>query len=297
MAEHWKLDDNQHERVYRRIERERFGDSAPVKNPQVVITGGQPGSGKSKLLEQAKELFSDGNVVVINGDDLRNFHPHAREILKHDDRKFAERTDPDCREWTKKLFERAIETKRNIVFESTMREAGPISKTMKLLRESGYHLTARVVATHERYSTTGIFRRYEEQKAAKGYGRWSELSSHDAGYVGMPETVEYIEKQGLVDRLEVYSRSGDLLYANDYVNGKWQKSASALEAIMVERHRTPTESEMANFQSDWKRVFGLLEYRNAPLRDLERARSVFDRLEFVLKSDPDSGSQNRGRKR
>ncbi len=297
MAENWKLDDNQHERVYRRIERERFGDSTPVENHQVVITGGQPGSGKSKLLEQAKELFSDGNVVVINGDDLRNFHPHAREILKHDDRKFAERTDPDSREWTKKLFERAIETRRNIVFESTMREAGPISKTMKLLRESGYRLTARVVATHERYSITGIFRRYEEQKAAKGYGRWSELSSHDAGYVGMPETVEYIEKQGLVDRLEVYTRSGDLLCANDYVNGKWQKSASALEAIMAERHRTPTESEMANFQSDWKRVFGLLEYRNAPLRDLERARSVFDRLEFVLKSDPDSGSPNRGRNR
>lgn len=286
MAENWKLDDNQHERVYRRIERERFGDSAPVENPQVVITGGQPGSGKSKLLEQAKELFSDGNVVVINGDDLRNFHPHAREILKHDDSKFAERTDPDSREWTKKLFERVIETRRNIVFESTMREAGPISKTMKLLRESGYRLTARVVATHERYSITGIFRRYEEQKAAKGYGRWSELSSHDAGYVGMPETVEYIEKQGLVDRLEVYSRSGDLLYANDYVNGKWQKSASALEAIMAERQRTPTESEMANFQSDWKRVFGLLEYRNAPLRDLERARSVFDRLEAGLKDKP-----------
>lgn len=53
---------------------------------------------------------------------------------------------------------------------------------------------------------------------------------------------------------------------------------------MVERHRTPTESEMANFQSDWKRVFGLLEYRNAPLRDLERARSVFDRLEFYRKA-------------
>jgi hypothetical protein len=64
--------------------------------------------------------------------------------------------------------------------------------------------------------STGIFRRYEEQKAAKGYGRWSELSSHDAGYEGMPKTVEYIEKHGLVDRLEVFSRSGDLLYTNDF---------------------------------------------------------------------------------
>jgi hypothetical protein len=297
MVESFKLSAADHERIYRFIETDLLRNSLPVQDPCVVITGGQPGSGKSQLLERAKNDFSEGNVVVINGDELRDYHPKAEEIFRLDDNKFAEITDPDSREWTKKLFERAIETRRNIVFESTMREAGPISKTMKRLRADGYRITAKVVATHERFSTTGIFRRYEEQKAAKGYGRWSELSSHDAGYVGMPRTVAYIEKQGLVDRLEVYSRSGDLLYANDYVNGKWQKSASALEAIMAERQRTPTESEMANFQSDWKRVFGLLEYRNAPLRDLERARSVFDRLEFVLKSAPDSGSQNRGRKR
>jgi hypothetical protein len=293
MDETWKLDDSQHRRTYGRIERESFGDSQPVDNPQVVITGGQPGSGKSKLLEQSRELFPDGNVVVINGDDLRNFHPQAKELLKQDDNKFAERTDPDCREWTKKLFERAIETKRNIVFESTMREAGPISKTMKRLRASGYHLTAKVVATHERFSTTGIFRRYEEQKAAKGYGRWSELSSHDAGYEGMPKTVEYIEKHGLVDRLEVFSRSGVLLYTNDFVNGKWQKPPNALAVIKAERERDATSSEKANFQSDWKRIFGLLEYRNAPLRDLERARSAFEKLDRALQKEPASSKSKK----
>ena len=35
------------------------------------------------------------NVVVINGDDLRGFHPQSDKILKMDDEKFAERTDPD----------------------------------------------------------------------------------------------------------------------------------------------------------------------------------------------------------
>ncbi|CAN5607250.1 hypothetical protein BH11CYA1_BH11CYA1_18300 [soil metagenome] len=278
MDESYKLANNQHKRIYGRIERESFGDSRSVDSPLVIITGGQPGSGKSKLLEQSRELFPDGNVVVINGDDLRNFHPLAKEILKLDDAMFAVRTDPDSREWTRKLFDRAIETSHNIIFESTMREAGPISVTMQRLRERGYQLTAKVIATHERFSITGIFRRYEEQKAAKGYGRWSELSSHDAGYEGMPTTVDYIEKHGLVDRLEVYSRSGDLLYANDYVNGHWCKTAEALKAIRAERKRKPTESEKENFQSDWTRIFGLLDFRNAPLSDKERARSAFARL-------------------
>jgi predicted ABC-type ATPase len=128
MVESFKLSSADHERYFRDIETDLMRHTQPVSQPIVVITGGQPGSGKSKLLEQSKKDFSDGNVVVINGDDLRDYHPQAEEIFRLDDNKFAERTDPDCREWTKKLFERAIETKRNIVFESTMREAGPISK-------------------------------------------------------------------------------------------------------------------------------------------------------------------------
>lgn len=77
------------------------------------------------------------------------------------------------------------------------------------------------------------------------------------------------------------------------MSGKWQKSAVALAVIMAERERTPTESEKANFQSDWQRIFGLLEYRHAPLSDLERARSVFDRLDLGFKREPDSGSLRR----
>lgn len=282
MDESFKLSEADHDRYYRDIETDLLAPRRSVSHPRVVITGGQPGSGKSKLLEQSRKDFPDGNVVVINGDDLRAYHPRADEIFRLDERKFAERTDPDGREWTRKLFDRAIETRRNIVFESTMREAGPISKTMERLRKEGYHLTAKVVATHERTSTTGIFRRYEEQKAEKGYGRWSELSSHDAGYEGMPKTVAYIEAYGLVDRLEVYNRAGELLYENEYKGGKWERSPKAVEVIEAERQREPTQKERDNFQSDWRRIYDLMESRKAPAKEMEKARSVYEKLEREL---------------
>lgn len=282
MQESWKLDKALHNKIYQQIERDVFGQAKPVDNPRVIITSGQPGSGKSKLLELSRTMFPDGNVVVINGDDLRNFHPRTEEILKLDDKKFAENTDPDSREWTRKLFDRAIETKRNIVFESTMREAGPISQTLERLRSQGYHITAKVVATSERASTTAIFRRYEEQKAVKGFGRWSQLSSHDAGYTGMPKTVEYIEKQGLVDRLEVYNRSGGLLYDNNCKGGKWEKEPGAVSAIESERLRQPTERERAEFQSDWQRIYDLMDERQAPAKERELARSTYEKLEREL---------------
>ncbi len=137
MDETYKLKRALHEKIYEAIEKEVLGDSTAVDHPRVVITGGQPGSGKSSLLERSKADFADGNVVVINGDELRSFHPRVIEILRLDERRFAELTDPDVRAWTKKLFDRAIQLKRNIIFESTMREAAPILQTMTRLRKQG----------------------------------------------------------------------------------------------------------------------------------------------------------------
>lgn len=184
---------------------------------------------------------------------------------------------PDSHVWTKKLFDQAIETRLNIIFESTMRESGPIAKTMKRLKSQGYHIAAQVVVTHERMSKTSIFRRHQEQKAAKGYGRWGELSSHDAGYEGVLKTVERIEKYGLVDKLEVYNRVGDLLYVNEYCAGEWFTKPNAVAVIEAERQRKPTERERANFPTDWQRIYALMEDRKASVLELELARSTCEK--------------------
>lgn len=282
MDKSFKLSDRQHQTIYSRIEKEQFTGTKPVENPRVIITGGQPGSGKSKLIEMSKKDFPDGNVVVINGDDLRGYHPQSDKILKMDDKKFAERTDPDSREWTRKLFEKAIETKRNIIFESTMREPGPISKTMERLKDNGYHVTTKIVAANERDSTTGIYKRYESQKAERGYGRFSEQSSHDAAYEGMPRTVEHIEKNQLADRMEVYNRDGDQLYVNEVKNKTWEKQPEAVKAIEQERQKVPSLRQIEKFKHDWREIKDMMQARQASLKEVEQAREVERKLEKNL---------------
>lgn len=284
MDQSFKLDEKEHERKYKEIESDLFRGTHPAAHPRVVIMGGQPGSGKSKLLETSKKLFPDGNVVVINGDDLREYHTKSEEIFRLDDKRYAERTDADSRVWTKRVFDRAIETKRNIIFESTMREAGPISDTMKRLRDEGYHLTAKVVATHERMSKTGVYLRYETQKFDKGYGRFTPQSSHDAGYEGMPKTVDHIEQNKLIDRLEVYNRDGHLLWDNDLKGNEWQKKPSAREVIETEREREPTEKELRGLRADWDKIDELMQTRQAPLREIKEAKAVRQGIERGLKS-------------
>lgn len=282
MDRHFKLDANKHEQIYQKIESRLFQETRSSLRPRAVIMGGQPGSGKSKLLEASREVFPDGNVVVINGDELREYHPQSPEIFKLDDKRYAERTDADSRVWTKRVFDKAIETKRNIIFESTMREAEPISETMKRLRDEGYELTAKVVATHERISKTSIYMRYEQQKYDKGYGRFTSQDSHDAGYVGMPKTVDHIDKNKLVDCLEVYNRSGVLLFSKTLKEGQWDRDEYAAKIVETERHRAPTDKEIADLRADWHRILNHMEERNAPLKELEQARSVRQGIERDL---------------
>jgi flavorubredoxin len=95
----------------------------------------------------------------------------AQKMQQAGDKTFAEKTDADAREWTRQLLQNAVEKKLNIIFESTMREHGPISKTMEKLKDEGYHVTTKVVATHARNSTTRIHDRYETMIASEGHGR------------------------------------------------------------------------------------------------------------------------------
>lgn len=46
----------------------------PTNNPKGFVLGGQPGAGKSILIEKIKKELN-GNVIVINGDDYRKYHP------------------------------------------------------------------------------------------------------------------------------------------------------------------------------------------------------------------------------
>lgn len=93
-----------HAAIYRKIEAHHFSGTTPQDSPKVIILGGQPGAGKSGLLEASKQDFPGCNVVSINGDELRYYHPQYREIQKADERHFAELTDPHARQWTKQLF-------------------------------------------------------------------------------------------------------------------------------------------------------------------------------------------------
>ncbi|MBA4493978.1 zeta toxin family protein [Paenactinomyces guangxiensis] len=259
----YKLPAMEHDAVFAEIQASILDPVRPVGQPAALILGGQPGSGKAGLIRIPVSELKDGNVAIINGDEFREDHPYSKEILKKHEQDYAKLTDPDVREWTKRLFDLAIETRRNIIFEGTMRNAGPICNTLDRLIREGYKVIIRVMAVNEKDSLLAVFERYEGQKATKGAGRIAPRSSHEAAYSGMLHTVERIEKEKLFHILQVYNRDYKLLYENRMVNDKHQHSPDAVRAIREERDKEWTPEKTEQYYQKWEQVISMMKARKA----------------------------------
>jgi predicted ABC-type ATPase len=207
----YKLDLKTHDTIFKFISKKIFENKFPVQNPTIVILGGQPAAGKSDLIKLSEKEFTNNNVVKINGDEFRKFHPNSKEILKNHDKDYAKLTEPDVRTWTKDLFDKAIDKKYNIIFEGTMR-TDQICDTIKNLKDKGFNVIVRALAVNELNSRAAIYQRYINQIQQFGGGRFTERASHDAAYSGMLNTLQRIENERKYDKLEIYKRNGDLVY-------------------------------------------------------------------------------------
>lgn len=73
---------------------------------QAFLLGGQPGSGKSAF---ARELIKvNKNIVFINGDDLRAYHPKYYFYLKDNDVEAADMTQTVCNFWVESLIQECV---------------------------------------------------------------------------------------------------------------------------------------------------------------------------------------------
>jgi UDP-N-acetylglucosamine kinase len=97
-----------HEEVFGSLKEFVFSNVEPVSSPVAIIVGAQPGSGKTKLITASSGMLNN-NCVAVNGDDYREWHPCYRKIIYCNDKKIAEYTEPDVRDWTSRLFSHSID--------------------------------------------------------------------------------------------------------------------------------------------------------------------------------------------
>lgn len=261
-----RLTPEAHEKVYAEIRDHYLPRSEPQRQPIAIVTGGQPGSGKSGLASAAgTELAARGGFVVVDADKLRPFHPDFQKLLKEDDRTAANLTHPDSGTWAGRLMRDAVAGRRNLIIDQTTRDPEALEKISRDLRGAGYRIELRMMAVNEAVSEQRIYTRYEEQKAQSGMGRFSTKDKHDEAFAGIPKALEAAESRRLVDAVKIYDKDHNELYANRLKGpGRdWEQPAGGVKALQDERGRPMTLAEKSQLASNYAELSSMV---NAPGR-------------------------------
>lgn len=183
------------------------GDITPTDQPKGYVLGGQPGAGKSNLIENIAQQHND-NIVVVNGDEFRREHPRFAEIQEQYGKDAPKHTAEFAGKMTERVIEKALQEKFNLVVEGTFRTAETPLKTLADMKRNGYVTTACIMTTDAYTSWNSTLERYEGMLAAGEPARYTDKGHHDKVVAELPKNADKVYQSGLADDFYVYNRQG-----------------------------------------------------------------------------------------
>ena len=206
----------------------------PVINPKVLFVGGQPGSGKSTFSLNIKRNYQ--NIVIINLDNYRLFHPKYKEIEKNITEKWTNKKETindssgnDMADMTQsfvgalsdKLTKMACEQHFNMILEWGMREPyGPL-KTIKYLKDNHYTIEIIFIAQAKEQSFEACQKRHPIDGESTKITRTITKDFHDACVESIPQSAITIFDKGfknsLIDKFTIIKSDGSILWNNNMI--------------------------------------------------------------------------------
>lgn len=181
-------------------------------DPRAVLLGGQSGSGKTMLHRLYRDEF-DQNIVIVNGDDYRGYHPRFDQISAQ----YGIDAPAHTAAWAGRMVEAVIDALSvmgyNLVIEGTLRTSDVPLKTAALLRGRGYGVSLALMAVKPEISLVSCQLRYEQMRIAGTEPRAVDPAHHLVIVEGIVDNLETLEDSGMFDNVSLYSRSERCLFS------------------------------------------------------------------------------------
>ena len=215
---------------YRSIKQWVTAPYSRLRNPKAYILGGQPGAGKTSLQYLIQK--QDRNVIVINADAYRKFHPYFFEIQRKYGTDSPKYTQPFINQVTEQLIDDLSTESYNLIIEGTLRTATVPLNTCLALKNKGYRVELHVIAVKRAISYESTLLRYELAIQQGEIPRATAKAHHDMVADAIVDNLDAIEKAGAFDAIKLFNRNGDCLYPavgyssaadveNRMLNGWW----------------------------------------------------------------------------
>jgi hypothetical protein len=201
------LDHHVHQQVFaEKIAPQYFLGKTSVEHPHAIILGGQPGAGKGGLTGTARSELR-GDVVTIDPDELRKFHPQLATFQSENPYTWSGRTHADASQWAKELRQAATEQKKNLIIDTTLGDGDNAVAMIKSLQAQGYEVEVRAIATHWLESELGVDRRFTVDLDEYGFGRYVPADIRASVYDALPATLDQVRTETGVP-VSIYNREG-----------------------------------------------------------------------------------------
>ena len=276
VCKRFKLSDEEHNKIGNNINEIMLSGKIPSNNPIAIINIAPPGSGKTGLNGMAVNQFADNNVVVINSDELKPFHPQIDEIAKLYPQYYTKVTNQESNQWTDSLFDKAVEGNYNIIFEGTGRNIKLLKSMIDKLK--GYRIIVRGMSVNDINCLMSIVERYEGQVENKGWGRLVTISHFYKAYEEMLETIQQLEDLEEIDIVEVYKRGDTPTEPIRIYSSQSKEFISAKFAVI---HGREEDKKVA--KQYYKKVFN---EKHAIERDgLQERNEILEKLKELYKEN------------
>lgn len=215
--------------------RERL-TGTPREHPRLLLLGGQPGAGKSTLQRLLLPALPKG-TVGYDGDDLLRLSPDYEWAMGADDKVASTSVSKQVEALHRRALEHVRRGRHDVVCSHPLGRADRAASWVAGFKEAGYRVEVAFVATHSSNSGFAIVDRHARATRDQGFGRWLPKIHHDRLYLGVPNTIEFLQTHRLVDSMYVLSREGEVLYADHQDGGGWYREPFGRVALEAERGR------------------------------------------------------------
>lgn len=180
---------------------------SPVKSPKGFVLGGQPGAGKSNLVGIIRQELNR-NVLIINGDEFRRYHPNFDGIQEQYGIDSPKHTAAFSGHMTERVIEKALREGYNISVEGTFRTTETPMRTLEKMREHGYETAVYIQTAPSEVSWQSTLERYHAMELLGETPRATPKEHHDLVVKLLPQNADAVFLSGKADVFKVYSREG-----------------------------------------------------------------------------------------
>lgn len=203
------MSDRQEALIFRHLWNDLISEQqiSPVKSPKGFVLGGQPGAGKSNLVGIIRQELNR-NILIINGDEFRRYHPNFDGIQEQYGIDSPKHTAAFSGHMTERVIEKALREGYNISVEGTFRTTETPMRTLEKMREHGYETAVYIQTAPSEVSWQSTLERYHAMELLGETPRATPKEHHDLVVKLLPQNADAVFLSGKADVFKVYSREG-----------------------------------------------------------------------------------------